>query len=469
MRIPGSLRVKLLAWFFINVVGLVIGGILFVRVQSGAGVDSIPDAVTNARLQTFASEVVAALSASEESEWDRLLEELEASYEVELALLTPDGFSIAGRPRLVEEARERRGMRPPPPPPPGALPAPTGSLPAGPYRIDSSEDGSTRYVTIRIPLPDRVPANLVLRSSSGVGPLFFRSRPWIAAAAIAVVGSMLFWLPLISDITGRVGRVTAATKAIAGGGFHTRLRDDGASDELTALVRAVNAMAERLESYASGQKRFLGDIAHELSAPISRMQAAIALLETKVDARDSLYLAKLDTQLQEMSTLVNELLFFSRTSVQASPQLQPTELLPLIKRVVALELDDESRLQSRVEPELKVMAVPRLLERAISNLFRNALRYAGADANVWVSATRETNGDVYVTIGDDGPGVPSEALPYLFDAFYRPAAARDRESGGSGLGLAIVKACVAACGGSVTAENRRGGGFEVRMTLKAVP
>ena len=94
------------------------------------------------------------------------------------------------------------------------------------------------------------------------------------------------------------------------------------------------------------------------------------------------------------------------------------------------------------------------------------MRYAGDAGGILVSVG-QSGKEVSITVADNGPGVPPEALPRLFDAFYRPDDARSRETGGVGLGLAIVKSCVEACGGTVTARNRDEGGFAVEMKFQA--
>ena len=111
------------------------------------------------------------------------------------------------------------------------------------------------------------------------------------------------------------------------------------------------------------------------------------------------------------------------------------------------------------------MANEGLLLRAIANVLRNAIRYAGEAGPITVSAERDGS-QVAITIADRGPGLPDEELEQVFTPFYRPDTARTRETGGSGLGLAIVRTCVEACGGTVTCRNGRPG-LEVVMRLGA--
>ena len=98
---------------------------------------------------------------------------------------------------------------------------------------------------------------------------------------------------------------------------------------------------------------------------------------------------------------------------------------------------------------------------------RSRDRYAGPQPHVTISARRH-EGEVLLTIADNGLGVPPEALASLFDPFFRLESARDRESGGTGLGLAIVRTCLESCGGSVIARNGDRGGLEIEFRLTTV-
>jgi two-component system sensor histidine kinase CpxA len=116
---------------------------------------------------------------------------------------------------------------------------------------------------------------------------------------------------------------------------------------------------------------------------------------------------------------------------------------------------------------VRAIAEPNLLLRAISNLVRNAVRYAGTEGPITISAKREDNAAV-ITVTDCGPGLPVEELDRIFAPFYRLDASRNRDTGGAGLGLAIVKSCVEVSGGTVECRNREPHGLEVVIRLKGV-
>ena len=167
-----------------------------------------------------------------------------------------------------------------------------------------------------------------------------------------------------------------------------------------------------------------------------------------------------------MSRLVGELLSVARAEVNPDKvTLEPVELAPIVTRVLEREGKGEERIQVDLEQNLVVMADSALLTRALSNLARNAIRYAGDFGPVSIIG-KGYKERVRIEVIDSGPGVPDNAIDHLFDPFFRPETDRDRNSGGTGLGLAIVKTCVDGCEGSVSAKNLSGQGFAVTIVLK---
>jgi two-component system sensor histidine kinase CpxA len=308
------------------------------------------------------------------------------------------------------------------------------------------------------------PLTLIAVSDSiGLGGLVLDFTPWIAATAAIVLFSLLFWLPLVRGITHSLREMTRATARIAEGQFDISVREHR-SDELGLLARSINQMAARLSGFVHGQKRFLGDIAHELCSPLARAQMALGIMEQHMTAAT---LADLREEVQQMASLVNELLSFSKASLAAGRiQLTPVPLHQVLSRAIARESLTPADIHSTIPDDLLVNAEPDLLCRALSNILRNAIKYA-ANADP-IQATAERKGaHVILTISDHGPGVPEEALSQIFDPFYRVDISRARETGGTGLGLAIVKTCIDSCAGHVTCQNRAPHGLSVIITLQA--
>lgn len=307
---------------------------------------------------------------------------------------------------------------------------------------------------------------LIASDSLSGGGLFFESTPWLIVSGGALVLSALIWLPFVRSITRSLGQMTQTTEQISVGQFDARVTTSR-SDELGRLAEAINRMSSRLEGYVHGQKRFLGDIAHELCSPLARIQTALGILEQRADPRHQSYVKDLQEEAEHMSALVGELLSFSKASLNRSKSpLQSVRLMEVISQAVRREQVEGVEIQQQIPDDLHALADPELLQRAVANLLRNAVRYAGQAGPIAVAGMRHGS-EVVLEVSDSGPGVPEESLEKLFDPFYRVDASRTRETGGVGLGMTIVKTCVESCGGTVTASNRPEGGLCVRMHLQA--
>jgi two-component system, OmpR family, sensor histidine kinase CpxA len=288
----------------------------------------------------------------------------------------------------------------------------------------------------------------------------------IAFIAAALLLSALLWWPFIWRITRRVGALAAATQQMSRGRLDTRVAD-AQRDELGELAQSINSMAERLDALMTGQRQFVADVAHEVISPIARMQIGLGILEGRISSSELAALNDVRDDLEQMAGMLEELLLFSRSGMQAdrAPLIQ-IELAPMIEKIISAESGD-ARINSDVPPGLSVMGQAAMLARALANLIRNARRYASAGTVPVEIAARRENERVKVLIRDRGPGVPEAALARLGEPFFRPEVARSRSTGGFGLGLAIVRRCIAACEGEVKFRNREGGGFEVELDLPA--
>jgi two-component system, OmpR family, sensor histidine kinase CpxA len=283
--------------------------------------------------------------------------------------------------------------------------------------------------------------------------------------ATIIAFSILFWWPFIFRITSALSRLTQATESIAQGKFDTRINANGA-DEIGRLAEAVDIMAERLQGYVLAQRRLLADISHELFSPIARLQLALELLEENASESQTSQIADIREEVQEMNNLVSELIAYSKAGMQAkAPSPSAINLKSLFDGLLP-KITDGSLVKLSLPPDLIVSGDRLLLERSISNVIRNSIRYAAGQGPIEVSAVKAGD-EVILTMSDSGPGVSEEALKHLGEPFYRPEASRNRSSGGFGLGLAIVKSCVEACQGRLEVRNKKPNGLEVKIYLKA--
>jgi len=288
-------------------------------------------------------------------------------------------------------------------------------------------------------------------------------QSWLLAGSGVLALSVLFWLPLVRGITRSVRQLTVATEEIARGRFDTRV-NPRRHDELGRLGESVNRMAARLDAHMTGQKRFLGDVAHELCSPLARLQMATGILAEQAPENLQDTVADVREEVQQMSTLVNELMAFTKAGLQPRDvTLTAVDLEPLAREVLARE-GAGARVTVTIPPGLGAQADADLLGRALGNLVRNALRYAGDAGPISVSAVHEGN-RVVLAVEDEGPGVPPADLDRLGEPFFRPELARTREGGGVGLGLAIVRSSIAACQGEVRFSNRNPLGFRAELRL----
>ena len=486
---------KILLWFFLNL--LIVGGAIYALFifQFRAGPEMLLGGRAGERLKSEAQLLMENINDRPSAEWTRLLERSSRAWQVKFLLYRNDGSQLAGvttalpppvADKLFTPGGQRRDGRPPrdpqlnPPGPRDGEPPPGGSGLRGPPRetarvrdpsVVRTDDPKRYWILLRTAVIDRgpppSPATLVvLTDSMSAGGLLVDFKPLLWVGGGAVIYSVLFWLPRVGVITRALAQMNHAAAEMAEGKFDIRV-SERRRDELGSLGGALNRMAARLGGFVSGQKRFSGDIAHELCAPIARMQMAVGILEERADPKDKQYVEDMREEVEHMSNLVNELLSFSKASLGvASVKLQTVALRPLVEKAVKRESRDGAELRNEVPEELLATIDPELIVRAVSNLLRNAVRYAGESGPITVSACA-LEGEVELLVSDCGPGVAESELTKLFDPFYRVDTSRARETGGVGLGLSIVKTCVETCHGSVTCRNREGGGFEAVLRLPA--
>lgn len=479
MRFP--LYARILTWFVLNLLWLSLAGLLLVRLQFHGTVPSFYATQAGNRLMGVGEMMADELRQT--TDRNAVLHQYGQTYGVEFLLFSTDGIQLAGKATTLpaEITRSLAGMRGQGMArargwggPPGWARNSSGTNVAGQRSFFLRTTSPVCYwAGMCLPSLDadlRGPRRTVLLAKSASfsgGGLFFDVTLWGGVALGVFLLSALWWFPLVHGMTRAVRKMTLVAAEIARGRLESRV-DVRRRDELGQLGDGINSMAQQLSDYLNHQRRFLGDIAHELCSPIARMQMALGIIEQKADPAARSQIADLREEVDQMSSLVNELLSFSKASMGGTNiQLREVSLSELVDHVINREAPNDARIVRRVASDVRVIAEPELLGRAIANVLRNALRYADTHGHIIIE-TALAHEQVLLTIADDGPGVPEDALPHLFDAFYRPDSARRRETGGTGLGLAIVKTCVESCKGQVLCRNRSPHGFEVVFTLRGV-
>ncbi|MFH1153023.1 MAG: HAMP domain-containing sensor histidine kinase [Pseudomonadota bacterium] len=514
MRPPSSLFLKILSWFFLNIVIVSAALALFFSFQPQVNLRAVFGHKGIDRLRIAGMLIGHDLGQEPRETWPEILKRHAGIQNIDFALILDDGTIVSstnetalpeavmelawkfikappqepgprplGRPKQLSDFdpppnQGRESMSPKRMPPPPGDPGKDHGPPPGQMGSDEmhtmvrTKDPVRYWSGIRLPMPfgpGRFPmrAFLLAVSDSPTGNgFFFDPLPWMIAAVTIIVISLIFWTPMVRHITRPLTRITLATEAIARGRFDVAIHESR-TDEIGRLARAVNHMTSRLSAFVTGQKRFLGDVAHELGSPIARIRFGLAALENRMPEKDRALVTDVMEDVAHMSNLVNELLAFTRASINAqSINLEQVNLLGVAKEAVRREsLPADCMIDIHIQPEIMVMASPESLTRALANLVRNAAKYAVSSEAIRISADLHST-DVLIHVADSGPGVPEHLLDQLFEPFFRPEPSRSRDLGGVGLGLAIVKTCVETCNGTVSARNLTPRGFAVTIRLK---
>lgn len=229
----------------------------------------------------------------------------------------------------------------------------------------------------------------------------------------------------------------------------------------------------RVKQLENTRKEFVANVSHELRTPLSLIKGYV---ETLIDgAKDDpavavRFLQTIEKHADRLTYLIEDLLTISRLeSGQVVLNLQPTELQPLVERVMddLHSRADEKRvaLINEVPEALRVNADTDRLQQVLFNLVDNAIKYGRIEGKVIVQAKPREDQTVEISVSDNGPGIPPEATERVFERFYRVDRARSRDQGGTGLGLSIVKHIVQSHNGEVWVDSEVGKGTTFRFTL----
>ena len=311
----------------------------------------------------------------------------------------------------------------------------------------------------------------VLATNEGFRFLPFPLPLWARLALGVFTASFICFL-FAHYVTSPLIRLRAATREFASGNLQVRIgtgKPFNRGDEFTDLARDFDHMAVQTENLVLAQHRLLGDISHELRSPLARLQLALEIARRKAGPDAEKPLNRIEQEAEKLNTLIGQILGAAKAEQMKPGAKKLFDLSRLVKEVADDADFEASGTDRRVlidNNELSLVHGDReMLRSAIENVVRNAIRYTPGRTEVRVDLQKVNGTHAQVTVRDHGPGVPQNALPHLFEPFYRVNDARDRDSGGAGLGLAITRHVISAHGGIVRATNREGGGFEVQMDL----
>jgi signal transduction histidine kinase len=314
------------------------------------------------------------------------------------------------------------------------------------------------------------------------GFLLSRFAPMLAfvGGGVLIVGTVLTSVMIFGPARRRLRALESAARRFGSGDVAARAPDKG-GDEIAAVAAAFNTMADdlgaRAEALAASdrlRRQLLADVSHELNTPVTAVRGYLETLtmpELQLDeATRTRYLGIIGDEAARLERLIGELLDLATLEGGGGTLArEPVKMEDLFARVAARHERALQQigvtLQASIDPDAALVTGDgSRLEQAIQNLAANAIRYAPRDSTIRLSSRQSIEplstpqGNlpaVVIAVEDEGPGIPPEHVPHVFDRFYKAQAARET-SGGSGLGLSIVKAIVERHGGRISVVSRPG-------------
>jgi signal transduction histidine kinase len=345
------------------------------------------------------------------------------------------------------------------------------------YRAIAVGPGETREIE-GVPFEDDPFLTVAISAPSLDGSLTVISGATlesVAESTEAVTGIIVVGIPLLLLLLGAVmwrviGRtlgpvegIRAEVEAISAQELHRRVPDPAGNDEIARLAATMNRMLARLETGQARQRRFVSDASHELRSPIAsiRQHAEVALSHPNEAGIQELAEVVLEENLR-LQRLVEDLLLLTKVD-EGNLRLRadPVDLDDIVfAEAERARTTNDLRIDTAAVSAGRVSGDPEQLERLIRNLLDNATRHARETVAL---SLRDGDGEVVLTVDDDGAGIRVADRERVFERFVRLEEARDRDSGGSGLGLAIVAEIAAAQGATVAVLEGPLGGARLQV------
>lgn len=354
------------------------------------------------------------------------------------------------------------------------VPEVTGALQgkeaAGSRRLEG--EGLTLYAAVPL-IKNQVVSGAVLVSANAADveqTLADLRRQMLWVLALAGAAALLLGLLLAQWLASPLQRLYRAAAALAEGRLETRV-EPGGSREVSAVGFRFNAMAEELGRMDEQRRHFVAAASHEMRTPVAAVRALAEALLSDTSGNLALYkeyLGDIVTECEHAGHLVDRMLELARVEGRAASRDATMDASSAVLAAIgAVRLATQAkglRLSADLPEELRLQGEGWLLEVAVRNLVENAVKYtpAGGQVSVTMSASDR---EVRVAVTDNGPGIPPESLPHLFERFYRVDKSRSRTTGGVGLGLTIAHQAVTQLGGRIAVSSELGQGASFTVIL----
>lgn len=295
---------------------------------------------------------------------------------------------------------------------------------------------------------------------------------FILSAGLMLMVSSVLSIVLTNRMTTPLRRISDAAKKFGGGDFSARVPVEG-DDELAQLAETFNTMAGSLEKIDQSRRSFMGNIAHELRTPMTTIKGFIdGMLDGTIPPEETKhYLGIVSQETGRLARLVQNMLDI--TKLEAGEVPIHAQTYDLWKTVTDVVLSDEQRIEDgKIDIQglggdpLLIYADPDFVHQVVYNIVDNAIKFTPAGGTISFAAERRGN-MVEVRIENTGAGIAPEALPFVFERFYKEDRSRGMNTRGSGLGLHICKILVNLSGGQIHAESEEGNWCRFVFTLPA--
>ena len=288
----------------------------------------------------------------------------------------------------------------------------------------------------------------------------------LAALAAAIVGFVFSGI-LARPLSGMI----RAIQKMARGDFSARASEKG-SGEIRRLAETFNSMSEKIETLDITRNQFVANASHELKTPLASMKVLVESLIYQPDMDRGLrteFLQDINREIDRLSAIVSDLLTLVRMDAGSVKLTREKLTLQDLVEENRHRLDPMARKRRQelaidIKDPCEMSADKGKMNQVIYNLMENAIKYTQEGGRIVVTLDRTTRSAV-LSVKDNGPGIPQDAIPHIFDRFFRVDKARSRETGGTGLGLSIVRQMVLLHGGTIRVESQEGQGSDFIVEL----
>jgi two-component system, OmpR family, sensor kinase len=316
------------------------------------------------------------------------------------------------------------------------------------------------------------------RSAARYAVMRYRAPEWplslmLRQAAVALVVLALVSIPLARSVTAPLAGLSILARRFGKGDLTARFQSRR-RDEIGALGRAFDDMADRIAALRRSEKELLANVSHELRTPLARIRLALELVTDGDRDKASSYLTDIGEDLAELERLLDDVLSAARLDLardSAGDALPPLHLEPLAARGLLeaaanrfLVRYPERTLRCQIPAELPTLEADPVLRRVFDNLLDNARKFSEAPVR-FSARTSDDGAQLVVEVADEGIGISAADQARIFEPFFRSDPSRTRATGGVGLGLLVVRRIVEAHHGTIEVHSELGSGSRFSVTL----